>query len=200
MYSTVSIWPSYKESPTGFSKNPLPHALQTPAPHKKKAFSYISPHNLCFLLLPPFSMLDSLKILQKVLESFLIFASKKMSSFGDSIKHWKNIFLVHRKFPLLIKAHLKTFCSPSFFNINFDHLWFISFVEIVNILWLLPVFAEELHPECLRGFSTRLCPITYYSLQKVLVEAFHHWCYARESSTHPASEFSWLSLNTEIKR
>ena len=187
MYSTVSIWPSYKESPMGFSQNPLPHTPKPPPPLKKKAFSYISSHNLCFLLLHPFFMLDSLKILQKVLESFLIFASKKMSSFGDSIPHWKSIFLIHRKFPLLIKAHFKTFCSRSVFNINFEHLWFIIFAEIVNILWLLPVFAEELHPGCLREFSIRLCPITYYSLQKVLVEVFHHWGYARESWTHPAS-------------
>ena len=41
-----------------------------------------------------------------------------------------------------------------------------------------------------------LCPITYYNLQKVWEEAFHHLGYIRESWNYPTSFFSWFTPNT----
>ena len=68
------------------------------------------------------------------------------------------------------------------------NLWLNFFVEIIIVLWPLPIFLDELHPGCcLKGFSIRLYPITYYSSQKVLIGVFHHWIYKRESWTDPAS-------------
>ena len=54
-----------------------------------------------------------------------------------------------------------------FFNTNFEHLRLRFFAEIVNVVWFLPIFGEELHPGCSAGFSIRLCPIAYYSSQKL---------------------------------
>ena len=117
--------------------------------------------------------------------------------------------LRHRNTILFITAPHKSFYSPSFFfNINFEfrriwlkfgwilNLWGNFFVEIIIVLWPLLIFLDELHPGCcLTGFSIRLCPITYYSSQKVLIGVFYHWIYTRESWAHPAS----LRYNQEQK-
>ena len=76
---------------------------------------------------PFFSALDSPKILKKVnkistgsekLLHTLFFPVKENAFFWRQLHffpQWNSIFLIHRKFPLMIKAPHKTLCSPSFF-------------------------------------------------------------------------------------
>ena len=109
--------PHTRTVPPDFHK-PLVNKLDFPT------FHYRTSSFCCF---PLFSALDSPKILKKVnkistgsekLLNTLFFPVKENVFFWRQLHffpQWNSIFLIHWKFPLMIKAPHKTFCSPLFF-------------------------------------------------------------------------------------